>query len=181
MVKSESLVYERSSGAFTNEYNWKTKKKHELNLFKDGQKEDVLFLENSLENYPVYAIGYRRMSLEINNESHGKDATVHMLDLNMNIKNFRPLAQNQILINQEIFFRNWRKNMKKVNFHSSWAFRQKGSFKGESKLAVLRFKDAEINTSGVNEGKIDWKGNNANPDTDSLKKIKIITYLNSLT
>lgn len=176
VVKSpnSNFVYERSSGSFTNQYSWKIKNKHELNLYESGQKNETLFLENTLSEFNYYAIGYRRISINIQNIGHGVDSTVHMLDLNVNIKNFRPLSNNQVLINNELFFRNWKKNMKKINFYSAWAFRQKGMFIGESKLAVLRFKNAEVNTSGFNDGEIDWKGMNANPDADSLKKTIII-------
>lgn len=176
-LKSTDFVYEKSSGSFLNNYQWKIQNHHEINVFSTGQKEAILFLENNLTDYPIYAIGYRKIAIAITNETNQSekiDKTLHLLDLNINVKNFRPLSTNQILINQEIFFNNWRKHMKKINFHSSFAFRQKGSFKGEVKLAVFRFKEAEISTSGYNEGKIEWKANNANPDADSIKKVKII-------
>ena len=174
LVRVSNFVYEKSSGSIFKSYPWKVKNKKELNLYQNGQNDHVLYLENPLNDYPVYAIGYRKIAVYIENRSKGKDATVHMLDLNLNIKNFRPVFSNQIEVSHEIFFRNWQKNMKKVNFHSSWTFRQKGYFKGEVKLGVLRFKKADIITTGVSEGQIKWSGNNADPGKASIKTKKLL-------
>ncbi len=179
--KKQDFDYEKSSGPITNHYSWKkTGKKNEKNLLNDGVKEDVLFLKNSLEDFDSYAIGYRKMSLIVHNLAYGPDKSVHMLDVNINIKEFRPFSTNQIHLRHEIFFRNWRRKMQSSG-NSSWvSFGQQGSFKGEVRLGVFRFKDTQVKLKN-NTGTIFWKGEDKSAhDKDALVSKEIDFNFNHL-